>query len=58
MSRDFSQTLAASLSGRITYNYPKTRLHGAWERLSTLVMPSHKAPFTLAHLRPAHEERC
>lgn len=28
MSRDFSQTLA-SLPGRITYNYPKTRLHGA-----------------------------
>lgn len=46
MSHDFSQTLAPSsslslsLPGRITYNYPKTRLHGAWERLSTLVMPS------------------
>lgn len=31
---------ARLLPGRITYNYLKTRLHGAWERLSTLVMPS------------------
>lgn len=31
---------ARPLPGRITYNYLKTRLHGAWERLSTLVMPS------------------
>lgn len=28
MSRDFSRTLAR-LAGRITYNYPKTRLHGS-----------------------------
>lgn len=38
--RKLSLLAPLSLSGRITYNYPKTRLHGAWERLSTLVMPS------------------
>lgn len=36
----FSRSRARLLPGRITYNYLKTRLHGAWERLSTLVMPS------------------
>lgn len=35
-----SRSRARLLPGRITYNYLKTRLHGAWERLSTLVMPS------------------
>jgi len=41
-SRFSSRSLARArlLPGRITYNYLKTRLHGAWERLSTLVMPS------------------
>ncbi|CAL7943349.1 unnamed protein product [Xylocopa violacea] len=56
MSHDFSQTLSpklASLLERITYNYSKTRLHGAWERHSTLVMPSQSP----VHIGPLEESR-
>lgn len=60
-ARSLARSRARLLPGRITYNYLKTRLHGAWERLSTLVMPSqsrvHIGPLETSSKTRSGEER-